>query len=65
MVNTEAEQEADAFLKVALRANARPRVRISDGRVFINGIQLAPAEIYAERIRLDRLLPISARGRHS
>jgi hypothetical protein len=37
------------ILSVALRAHARPRVRIKCGRVFINGDQLGPTEIYAER----------------
>jgi hypothetical protein len=56
-----AEQEAEAYLSTAFRAHARPRVRITDGRVFINGAELSPAGIYAERIRLQRLMPIRAR----
>ncbi len=58
-----AEQEANAYLSIALRTHARPRVRVKGGRVFLNGVQLGPAEIYAERIRLHRLLPIHLRRR--
>jgi hypothetical protein len=55
-----AEKEADAYLSVALRAHARPRVRITDGLVFINGARLGAAEIYAKRIRLT---PTTAHSR--
>lgn len=41
-INSTAESEADAYLSIALRVNARPRVRITHGLVFVNGYSFTP-----------------------